>query len=255
MKIISWNVNGLRANVKKGGLDWLVNESPDIFCLQETKASPEQLPEEIKNVPGYHSYFDIPKQKKGYSGVAIYSKVKPESVEYIMGIPELDDEGRLIAAYYKGFVLLNVYFPNGGGGPERLDYKMRFYDAFLKYIDSLRKKGYEVIFCGDVNTAHTEKDIARAKENANHTGFLPSERAWIDTVLSRGYSDIWRKLHPDKIQYSWWDMKSFARDRNIGWRIDYFFISEGLVGKVRRAVIRDEVLGSDHCPISLDIAL
>lgn len=255
MKIISWNVNGLRANVRKGAFDWLINESPDIFCLQETKATPEQLPDEVRNVPGYHSYFDIPKQKKGYSGVAIYSKVKPEFVEYMMGVPELDDEGRLIAAYYKGFVLLNVYFPNGGGGPERLDYKMRFYAAFFKYVQKLRKKGYGVIFCGDVNTAHNEIDIARPKENEGHTGFLPIERAWIDKIIESGYVDIWRQMHPKEVRYTWWDMKSYARERNVGWRIDYFFLSEEIASKAKKAIIRDEVLGSDHCPISLDIAL
>lgn len=255
MRIISWNVNGLRANVRKGAFDWLVNESPDIFCLQETKATPEQLPDEVRNVPGYHSYFDIPKQKKGYSGVAIYSKVKPDLVEYMMGVPELDDEGRLIAAYYKGFVLLNVYFPNGGGGPERLDYKMRFYAAFLKYVQKLRKKGYGVIFCGDINTAHNEIDLARPKENADHTGFLPIERAWLDKVVESGYVDIWRQQHPEEVRYTWWDQKSYARERNVGWRIDYFFLSEEIASKAKKVIIRDEVLGSDHCPISLDIAL
>lgn len=262
MRIISWNVNGIRANVKKGGFDWLINESPDIFCFQETKAHPDQLEEGVRNPAGYFSYFDHSKGRKGYSGVAIYSKVEPTKVEYGLGVEKYDQEGRFLAAFFKEgafgkdmpkFVFIDTYFPNGGGGPERLEYKLRFYDEFLKYINA-QKKGYEVVFCGDINTAHTEIDLARPKENAENTGFLPVERAWIDRVIAAGYADAFRTLHPDlKEKYSYWDMKTFARDRNVGWRIDYFFVSSGIFGLVTKARILDEIMGSDHCPIDIFI--
>ncbi len=259
MNIICWNVNGLRANVKKGSFDWFLEQSPDFFCLQETKVHPEQLEEGIRNPLGYYSYFDHSKEKKGYSGVAIYTKHKPYSIEYGFGIEDLDKEGRFLGLIYdttsllgKKFILITCYFPNGGGGPERLNYKMRFYDAFLNYINKKRKSGYEIVFCGDVNTAHTEIDLARPKENAENTGFLPEERAWIDRVIGEGYTDIYRKLNPNKKDsYTWWDMKTFARQRNVGWRIDYFFLSAGLVEKVKKASILNTVTGSDHCPIEL----
>jgi exodeoxyribonuclease-3 len=262
MKIISWNVNGLRANVKKGGFDWFLQTSPDFMCFQETKVHPEQLEDGIRNPLGYYSYFDHSKLRKGYSGVAIYTKEKANKVEYGFGIEEFDQEGRFIALFYddldnKGllktkFVLINCYFPNGGGGPDRLEYKMRFYDEFLKYINNQKKNGYEVIFCGDVNTAHEEIDLARPKENENHTGFLPQEREWIDQVVNAGFIDIYRHQNPKKIGiYTWWDMKTFARERNIGWRIDYFFISPALLNKVQKVKILSAIRGSDHCPIEL----
>jgi exodeoxyribonuclease-3 len=257
MKIISWNVNGLRANVKKGGFDWLLNEKPDIFCLQETKAHPEQLEEGVRNPEGYLSYFDHSKVKKGYSGVAVYIKLKVESkklkVEYGLGVEKLDQEGRFIAVYFDNFVLINCYFPNGGGGPERLKFKMEYYDAFLQYINNLREKGLGVIFCGDVNTAHNEIDLARPKENEKNTGFLPMEREWLDKVVENGYVDVFRNRFPKEIKYTWWDMKTFARDRNVGWRIDYFFVNKELLPKVKDVKILDNVLGSDHCPISLEV--
>ena len=168
-------------------------------------------------------------------------------------IPKFDDEGRTLVAYYKDFVLLNVYFPNGGGGPERLAYKMHYYDEFLKFIDKLKKSGKNVVFCGDVNTAHQEIDLFHPKENSKRTGFLPTEREWIDKLISHGYVDTFRNLHPQKIQYSWWDMKTFARDRGIGWRIDYFFVSDSLVKQVKKSEILDNIMGSDHCPILLEL--
>ena len=252
MRIICWNVNGLRANVKKGGFDWFLNESPDIFCIQETKVQAEQLEEGVRNPPGYHSYFDHSKGRKGYSGVAVYTKVEPEKVEYGLGIEKYDQEGRFLALFFKDFVFLNTYFPNGGGGPDRLRYKLGFYDEFLSYIDRLKKKGLEVIFCGDVNTAHTDIDLARAKENEENTGFLPVERAWLDKVVGHGYVDVFRHFHPTvKGAYTYWDMKTFARERNVGWRIDYFFATPALLGRIDKVRILDEILGSDHCPIEL----
>jgi exodeoxyribonuclease-3 len=253
MRILSWNVNGLRAFYKKGAFNSIFEVDPDIFCLQETKAHPEQLPEEVRFPAGYHAYFDHSKMRKGYSGVAIFSKEKPEKVEYSLGKADLDKEGRMIIAYFKDFVLLNGYFPNGGVDPERLKYKLEFYDQFFKFIEKLRKQGKSVIFCGDINTAHNEIDLSRPKENSNHTGFLPIERAWIDKVIEKGYLDTFRLLHPDKIKYSWWDMKTFARDRNVGWRLDYFFVSKDLKDKIKKADILDDMLGSDHCPVMLEL--
>jgi len=256
MKIISWNVNGIRAWHKKGKLDWLLKESPDMFCIQETKAEFDQLPEELKNIPGYYPYFDHSKGKRGYSGVAIYSKKEALKIEYGIGLPELDQEGRFISLFFDKFVLINIYFPNGGGGPERLAFKLKYYDAFLKYIDNLVKNGHEVIFCGDINTAHKEIDLARPKENSKNTGFLPIERSWLDKVIEHGFVDTFRFKNGDiKDKYSYWDMKTFARDRNVGWRIDYFFTSPNIKDKIKKSLILDSVLGSDHCPLELELEL
>jgi exodeoxyribonuclease-3 len=254
MKIISWNVNGLRANVKKGGFDWLLSQKADIFCMQEIKAEADQLPPEVRAPKGYHAFFESSKTRKGYSGVAIYSKVEPLKVEFSIGNPELDQEGRMITVFYEDFVFINCYFPNGGGGPDRLAYKLKFYDAFLKYINKLKKKGHEVIFCGDINTAHTEIDLARPKENMENTGFLPIERAWIDKVVKNNYFDVFRSLYPEKKDaYTYWDMKTFARVRNVGWRIDYFFVTKGILEKIKEVNIHNDILGSDHCPLSIKL--
>lgn len=250
MKIISWNVNGLRAVHKKGALNWLIKESPDIFCFQETKCEESQVPEELLRLP-YHYNFSSSQTRKGYSGVAVFSKVKPDKV-----VKDFDfekKEGRVLELYFGDLVFLNVYFPNGGGESHRLEYKLDFYDSFLEHIEKHRKNGKNVIFCGDVNVAHEEIDIARPKENENHVGFLPEERAWVDELIYHGYVDVFRHLHPKKVQYSWWDMKSGARARNIGWRIDYFFIGANLVGKVKKIEILNQIEGSDHCPVSLGI--
>lgn len=254
MKIISWNVNGLRANVKKGGFDWLMNSGTNIFCLQETKAHPDQLPAGVRNPPGYHTYFDHSKAKSGYSGVAVYTKIEPEKVEYGLGIEELDQEGRFLGLFFDKFALFNIYFPNGGGGPERLAFKLRYYDAFLKYLEKIREKQPNIIFCGDINTAHQEIDLARPKENENNTGFLPVERKWLDKVEEKNYIDTFRYFHPNKKgAYTFWDMKTFARDRNVGWRLDYFFVTKEFLPKVNKAEILGNTFGSDHCPIFLEV--
>ncbi|MFA6279026.1 MAG: exodeoxyribonuclease III [Candidatus Paceibacterota bacterium] len=254
MKIVSWNVNGLRSLGKNGYWEsFLGGVKPDIFCLQETKASPEQVPEEMLSPAGFSSFFSSSQTKKGYSGVAIYSKTEPLSVIYGMGIKEFDQEGRIIGAEYEDFWLLNAYFPNGGMGPERLDYKMRFYDAFLAFIEKLRVQK-PVIFCGDVNTAHEEIDLARPKENEENTGFLPQERAWIDEVIGAGYVDSFRHFHPHtKEAYTYWDLITRARDRNVGWRLDYFFVANEFIKHMSKAEIHTEIYGSDHCPISVTI--
>jgi exodeoxyribonuclease-3 len=192
--------------------------------------------------------------KKGYSGVAIYTKVEPVKVEYGLGIEEFDVEGRQLTLHYKDFVLINCYFPNGGRGPERIDYKLRYYDAFLAYCEKLRKKQPNIIFCGDINTAHTEIDLARPKENSDTTGFLPIEREWIDTVVRSGYVDVFRDMHPTKKDiYTYWDQITRSRERNVGWRIDYFFVSREMRKRVRHADIHTDIFGSDHCPVSIEI--
>lgn len=254
MKIISWNVNGLRANVKKGGFDWLMNSGADILCLQETKAHPDQLPAGVRKPPGHYAYFDHSKTKSGYSGVAVYSKIEPKKVEYGLGIEELDQEGRFLGLFFEKFALFNIYFPNGGAGPERLAFKLRYYDAFLKYLEKIRKNYPNIIFCGDVNTAHQEIDLARPKENENNTGFLPIERKWLDKVEEKNYIDTFRYFHPnEKNAYTYWDMKTLARDRNVGWRIDYFFVTKEFLPEVNRSEILSAVFGSDHCPIFLEL--
>jgi len=261
MKVISWNTNGLRATIKQENFiplfafnNPVCAGGPDIVCFQETKCEPDQLDKKSKNLKGYHSYFSHSKGRKGYSGVAIYSKIEPEKIEYGIGIPKFDDEGRTLVAYYKDFVLINCYFPNGGGGEERLNYKLEFYDAFLEFINELKKQGKNVIFCGDVNTAHEEIDLARPKENENNTGFLPIERAWMDELVNNGWVDIFRNFYPNKKDiYTYWDMKTRARDRNVGWRIDYFFANQSFVSKIKSFKTMSDYYGSDHCPIMIEI--
>ncbi|MBI4979712.1 MAG: exodeoxyribonuclease III [Spirochaetes bacterium] len=252
MKLISWNVNGIRAAYKKGILEWFAGEKPDVLCLQETKAHPEQLPEELIAVKGYQSFFSSA-EKKGYSGTAVYTGEKPATVEYGFGKKEFDSEGRIIIASYDAFTLYNIYFPNGKASPERLKYKMSFYDAFLSHAEKRRKRGESIVICGDVNTAHTELDLARPKENEDSSGFLPEERAWIDTLIAAGYTDTFRMFEKKGGFYSWWDQKTRARDRNIGWRIDYFFVSNDLTGKVKKSYMLADVMGSDHCPVVLEL--
>ncbi len=256
MKLISWNVNGLRAVDRKKQFDWWVKESPDFVCLQEIKATVDQIPSHVKDIPGYYSYFNSPIEKKGYSGVAIYTKHQPISVSFAMNSVEHESEGRMITLEYKDYCVINIYFPNGGGGPVRLAYKLAFYDAFLSYIEQLRAKGKKIIFCGDINTAHEEIDLARPKQNEENTGFLPEERAWLDEVVNHGYIDTFRFMNPGKKDaYSYWDIKSAARERNVGWRIDYFFVSPDLQKKIKKAEIFSTIFGSDHCPIFLEVSL
>jgi exodeoxyribonuclease III len=253
IKLFSWNVNGFRAVIKKGFWDFLVKEAPDILCLQETKAQTEQLKEVIKDTKGYVTYWAYPAEKKGYSGTALFSREKPQKLEYVFGNEKIEIEGRVIIAEYMEFTLFNIYYPNGGMENRRVPYKMEFYDAFLRYADSLVKAGKKLVICGDVNTAHKEIDLARPKDNVKHTGFLPEERAWMDKFMSHGYVDTFRYFHKEPEQYTYWDMKTGARERNIGWRIDYFFVSENLLSAVTSSFIFPQVMGSDHCPIGMTL--
>ena len=254
IQLLSWNVNGIRAVQRKGFLEWFYKESPDILCLQETKAHTEQLDAELIDISGYHSYWNYP-DRKGYSGVAIYTREEPQEVRYFFDDSKLDMEGRVVIAEYPEFTLLNIYFPNGKRDQERLDYKMAFYDDFLDYADVLRKAGKKIIVCGDVNTAHKEIDLARPKENSKVSGFLLIEREWIDKFVSHGYVDTFRQFNEEPNQFSWWDMKSGARARNVGWRIDYFFVSEDLLSSLTGAFIMPEVMGSDHCPVGITLKI
>jgi exodeoxyribonuclease-3 len=250
LKIISWNVNGIRAVQKKGFVEWLVKGSPDILCVQETKADAGQLAEDILNVNGYSAAFTSA-EKKGYSGVAIYSKRRPKTLKEGMGVRKFDSEGRIQIADFEKFILCNIYFPNGKASKERLKYKMDFYEAFLKFAKGLVVKGRNVVVCGDVNTAHREIDLARPKENSDVSGFLPEEREWIDRFLAAGFVDTFRKFNGEPENYTWWDYKTGARKRNVGWRIDYFFVSRSLEKNLKDAFIMSDVMGSDHCPIGM----
>jgi exodeoxyribonuclease-3 len=254
LRILSWNVNGLRAVYRKGFLDWLQKEKPDILCIQETKATQEQLPSDLRNIQSYHTYYSSA-ERKGYSGVALFTKAKPISIDNGLRIKRFDSEGRIQIADYGSFILLNIYFPNGKASKERLHFKMDFYNAFLDYADKFKRKGKRLVICGDVNTAHKEIDLARPKENEKVSGFLPQEQAWIDKLINHGYIDTFRIFNHDPGQYTWWDLKTKARERNVGWRIDYFFVSDNLIKNVKRSYILADVMGSDHCPIGIDITV
>ncbi len=255
VRLISWNVNGVRAAARKGLLEWMSKESPDVLCLQETKASPDQLPEELTDPKGYQVSWDWPKLKKGYSGVATFTKKAPLDQSRGMGVEKFDQEGRTLVTVYPEFTLLNVYFPNGKKNEERLKYKMDFYAAFLKTLSRLRAEGTKnLVICGDVNTAHKDIDLARPKENRKVSGFLPQECAWLDELLADGFIDTFREFEKGGGHYSWWDMQSRARERNVGWRIDYFFISQSLRPHLKDAFILPEVLGSDHCPVGIELS-
>lgn len=253
MYLMSWNVNGIRAVQKKGFLTWLDQTRPDILGLQETKASPDQLDDALRNPPGYHTYW-ASAERKGYSGVGLMTRVQPRSVQTGLGIPDYDIEGRTIVAEYDDFTFITAYFPNGGRDHLRVPFKMAYKAAFLDFCNRLRAAGKPVIFCGDVNTSHQDIDLARPRENRNTTGFLAEERVWIDQVIEAGYIDIFRALNPTLAgAYSWWTAIGGARSRNVGWRLDYFFISPDLRARVVTAQIHADVMGSDHCPVSLTL--
>lgn len=252
-RVISWNVNGIRACAKKGFLDYLKSDDPDMICLQETKALESDLEECLRQPPGYYSAFHSA-QRKGYSGTAIFTKHKPLEVLHGFGNPKYDCEGRVLMAEYDEFILFSVYFPNGQQGEERLCYKLEFYQDFFDYCQDLRAQGKSLVISGDYNTAHTEIDLANPKENQNTSGFMPIERAWLDKIVDEyGYIDTFREFHKQPDQYSWWSYRTQARTRNVGWRIDYFFITPDLRDNLTDAFIHQDVLGSDHCPVGITL--
>jgi len=254
LEIISWNVNGIRAVANKEALKWIDERQPDILCLQEIKALPEQIPTDLFKT-NFSTLNVNSADKKGYSGTAVYSHLTPEYTNNRHDI-DLEREGRIIEQDYGDFVLFNVYFPNGQKNDERLALKMKFYDDFLTYCDKLRDEGKSIVICGDVNTAHKEIDLKNPKANSKTSGFLPIEREWMDKLVDHGYVDTFRYVHGDKEQeYSWWSYRSGARAKNVGWRIDYFFISDDLTEVLEDAFILQEVTGSDHCPVGIRLAL
>jgi exodeoxyribonuclease-3 len=259
MKIISYNVNGIRASHKKGALQNLLSLNADIVGIQETKSTPDQLDEQVLSPLSYASYFDSAKERKGYSGVAVYTKVTPKKVEYGLGDESFDTEGRCLTLHFGTFAFVTAYFPNGGRDEEHFQFKLKYYDKFLTHVQKLEKKYAHVIFCGDLNVAHNEIDLARPKENSNQIGFLPIERAWVDKVEKSGFIDTFRAKHPEEVRYSWWDQKTRARERNVGWRIDYIFVSKSLRKLLdttkTKATIMDDFMGSDHAPVVLEIDL
>ena len=251
MKLISWNVNGLRAVYKKGFLDFFNKIDADIFCIQETKMQEGQITLELEQ---YEQYFNYA-VRKGYSGTAVFTKIKPEKVTYGIGIEEHDQEGRVITLEFKNFYLVNCYTPNSGRELARLEYRMTWEDAFKEYLKQL-DKNKPVIICGDLNVAHKEIDLKNPKTNRKNAGFTDEERNKISNLLEAGFTDSYRKLYPDKENaYTWWSYMGNARAKNIGWRIDYFLTSNRICDKIKEAYIFDKILGSDHCPIGLDINL
>jgi len=253
-KLISWNVNGIRAAEKKDFLNWLKKTSADVVAIQETKAHPDQLSEALLNPPGYQAAWHSA-EKKGYSGVATYSKVAPQAVKQGLDDPRSDHEGRVLICDYAPFVFFNIYFPNGGRGPEWVQHKLAFYKRFLEVAQTYRRAGRSVIVTGDFNTAYAEIDIARPKDNATVSGFMPIEREALGELYQAGFVDTFRQMHPQKVQYTWWNMVTRSREKNIGWRLDYFMVSADLKDRIRTAEIHDDVLGSDHCPVSLTLDL
>ncbi len=254
MKITTWNVNGLRAVLDKGIWTWVEAENPDVLCFQEIKARPEQISEAHHlKFKGYHAYWN-PAERPGYSGVAAFSRSKPLSVDLGVGQDHFDVEGRVIRIRYPGFTLLNVYFPSGQRDYGRVRYKLEFYECLLGLCDQMHAADEKLIICGDFNTAHREIDLKNPKANAKTSGFLPEERAWIDHYLAHNFVDAYRELYPDRVQYTWWTYRMGAREKNIGWRLDYFMVSKALMPAVKDIVIHDSVTGSDHCPVTLELS-
>ncbi len=251
-KIITYNVNGIRSAISKGLMDWLKATNADIVCFQELKAEPTQLDLKIFEQAGYH-HFWYPAQKKGYSGVAIFTKQKPTNVHYGCGIAEYDFEGRVIRADYGDVSVMSVYHPSGSSGEERQAFKMKWLTDFQKYIDTLKKERSKLIICGDYNICHQPIDIHNPKSNANSSGFLPEERKWIDDFMKTGFVDSFRHFNKEPHNYTWWSFRSNARAKNLGWRIDYNLVSKTMETKMKRASILAEAKHSDHCPVLLEI--
>ncbi len=253
LKLISWNVNGLRAAISKNFFRSFRETDADIFAIQETKIQENQLTDEMKSVQGYESYWSHSIVKKGYSGVGVYTKIKPRQVRHGIGIPKYDDEGRILELEFDEFIFFNIYFPNGQMSEERLQYKLDFYRDFFIYADRYRNSGRSLVIAGDYNTAHNEIDLKNPKANEKNSGFLRIERDCLDRISDKGYADTFRYFYPETVKYSWWSYRSKARERNSGWRIDYFFVTKDMIesGRVKDAFIDNEIHGSDHCPAGL----
>lgn len=253
LKIISWNVNGIRACAKKNFFEYLKSSEADILCIQESKAMEADLEEAIRQPSGYHAIWHSA-ERKGYSGVAMFLKQKPIKSFEGFGNPKFDCEGRVVGAEFENFYVFGVYFPNGGMGDDRVAYKLEFYDAFFTFCEECRATGKAVIVCGDYNTAHQPVDLARPKDNQNTSGFLPIEREWIDKLIRDGWIDTYRHFHPtSKNVYTWWSYRARARDNNVGWRIDYCFINQEAKAMLKDAFVEMNVKGSDHCPVGIII--
>lgn len=252
MKLISWNVNGIRAAHRSGFLDWFTREKADVVCLQETKAFVEQVDQELHHPLGYHSYWHSA-EKPGYSGVAVFSKKEPLKVTQGIGVPEIDREGRVLVAEYPDFVLINGYFPNSQRDHARLGYKLSFCGEILKYCEKLRRAGKNAVICGDFNIAHQAIDLKNPKSNENNAGFLPEERDWMTQFLGTGYRDVFRLKNPEPGHYTWWSYRPGVREKNIGWRLDYHLVNQEFEDRVRAASHQPLVKGSDHCPVVLEL--
>jgi len=250
MKIITWNVNGLRAALRKDSLHWIWDQDPDLVCLQEVKARPDQLTQpQADSLP--LKYFWNPAERAGYSGVTTFYKHQPIGHGFGLGVPRFDVEGRIVSTLQADFRLFNIYFPSGQRGKDRVDYKLDFYDQLLRHCDKLHLNGENLILCGDFNTAHQAMDLHNPKANQKTSGFLPEERDWFQKYLDHGLVDVYRWRYPDRVQYTWWTNIMKARERGVGWRLDYFLVSEKLLSMVEDVIIHDKVMGSDHCPVEL----
>jgi exodeoxyribonuclease-3 len=253
MRITTWNVNGIRAVLRKEGWDWVKEYDPDVVCVQEVRAHSHQLSEDqLKIFTPYDIVWNAA-ERGGYSGTLTLTRLKGLVSELGMGEEIFDKEGRVIRTRFEDFYLYNIYFPNGGRDLERVPFKLDFYAHLLEDCNQLHSNGENIIITGDFNTAHREIDLANPKENEGNTGFLPEERAWVDTYLESGFQDAYRKLYPDKVEYTWWTYRGNARARNVGWRLDYFLVSEALMPRVKDVIVHGDVLGSDHCPVTMVI--
>ena len=250
MKITTWNVNGFRAILRKDAFTWVNEIDPDVLCLQETKVQLDQISDEEATLDGYNAVWNSA-ERKGYSGVVTFHKKEPLEVEKGIGFDRFDNEGRVIRSKYVDFHLFNIYFPNGGQGNKRVPYKLEFYEKLLEICDQLHENGENVIITGDFNTAHNEIDLANPKSNEKNTGFLPEEREWIDKYLDHNFLDAFREIYPEREEYTWWTYRYNARKNNVGWRLDYFLVTESFMDRVEDVVIHGDIMGSDHCPVSL----
>lgn len=254
-KILSWNVNGFRACIKKGFFKWLYKAKPDILCLQEIKISEKELTKELVQPKGYYAYWNSGKKRKGYAGVAVFTKEKPIKVEKGIGTKKFDNEGRFLILQFKKFWLVNTYFPHAHRDLSRLEFKLEFDDAYLNFIEKLKKKTKKLVLTGDFNVAHKEIDLKNPKQNEKNAGFTLKERKWMDNLIAKGYVDTFRKFEKSTGHYTWWTYRFNARKRNIGWRVDYFFVPKGFIKHIKNSYILKDILGSDHCPVGIDLKI